>query len=104
MQLSGGKGQVCNRMFANIYQLRKHRQKEGHLRKSKKSQRASLDPQLQQYTQSEPQEPSVLCPPSTESCVYSNGGSDDEELQEQQMQLDPLEESEIEDKEIDSCD
>ena len=45
-----------------------------------------------------------MCPPSTESRVYSNGGSDDEELQEQQMQLDPLEESEIEDKEIDSCD
>ena len=44
------RGQVCNRIFANIYQLRKHRQKDGHLRKSKKSQRTSLDPQLQQYT------------------------------------------------------
>ena len=45
--------------------------------------------------------------PSTESHVYSNGSSDDEELQEQQMQLDPLEESEdeeMEDKEIDSSD
>ena len=99
-------GQVCNRMFANIYQLHKHRQKEGHLRKTKKSHRAPLDPLLQQDTQTETQELSDLCPPSTESRVYSNGGSDDEELQEQQMQLDPLEESEaeeIEDKEIDSC-
>ena len=98
-------------MFANIYQLRKHRQKEGHLRKTKKSQRASLDPLLQQYvtriTQTETQEPSDVCPPSTESRVYSNGGSGGEELQEQQMQLDPLEESEdeeMEDKKMDSSD
>ena len=76
------------------------------MRKTKKSHRAPLDPLLQQDTQTETQEPSDLCPSSTESRVYSNGGSDDEELQEQQMQLDPLEESEaeeIEDKEIDSC-
>ena len=97
-------GQVCNRMFANIYQLRKQRQMKGHLRKTKKSQIASFDPLLQQYTQTETQEPSDLCPPATESCVYSNGGSDDEELQKQQMQLDPLEESEDEEIEIDSCD